>query len=64
MSVNQSTTGDQIFKDFSQFDLKTIEQEHVGLLQQYLTLTIPNVLEWKCPETQMDDWDNVPHTSA
>ena len=27
-------------------------------------MTIENPLEWHCPETEAEDWDNVPETSA
>jgi hypothetical protein len=33
-------------------------------IQQYLDLTVDQPLEWKCPETQAADWDNVPVLSA
>ena len=27
-------------------------------------MTIASPLEWHCPETKLEDWDNVPETSA
>jgi hypothetical protein len=27
-------------------------------------MTIASPLEWHCPNTQAEDWDNVPETSA
>jgi hypothetical protein len=29
-----------------------------------MDLTIENPLDWQCPETTVEDWDNVPYTSA
>jgi hypothetical protein len=38
--------------------------KQLSKIQEQLDMTIASPLEWHCPNTQAEDWDNVPETSA
>ena len=42
----------------------SMDNDYMKKIKKYYDLTVADVLKWDCPETQLDDWDNVPETSA
>jgi len=41
-----------------------MDQQYFSKIKDYLQMTIASPLEFYCPETEAEDWDNVPETSA
>lgn len=43
---------------------QSIEQMYYKKINEFLQMTIENPLNFYCPATTAEDWDNVPETSA
>ena len=41
-----------------------MDNDYLLKIKKYHEMAITDVLEWDCPETAVEDWDNVPETSA
>lgn len=45
-------------------DRSKIISEYQDKIKSYLEFQVADVMEWECPQTTVQDWDNVPETSV
>lgn len=41
-----------------------MEADYFSKIREYMQMVIEDPLVWYCPNTEPEDWDNVPETSA